>query len=247
MAPGDSSQAKVVKRVLRPKDAATLIIVDRSGTEPRVLMGRRRADLVFMPNMFVFPGGRVDPADRIAPSADGLDPDVESRLLMEMKGRISARRARGLAMAAIREAFEETGVVVGALAHAALSAPSEQWREFLAEGYLPVPGALRLLARAITPPGRPRRYDTRFFIADAESIAKRRDRLDGELSGIDWFTFEQMRALDLPRITRVIVEDLADHLAAGLESPQRRPFPFYFFRAGSFRRRLLPEPDPFPT
>ena len=94
MPAGDAKDAKPVKRALRPKDAATLIIVDRSGAEPRILMGRRRADLVFMPNMYVFPGGRVDAADRTAPAADDLDPDVEARLLIAMKGRVSARRAR---------------------------------------------------------------------------------------------------------------------------------------------------------
>lgn len=244
MAAGDTREAKSPRRALRPKDAATLIIVDRSGAEPRVLMGRRRADLVFMPNMYVFPGGRVDPADRTAPAAGELDPDVEARLLIAMKGRVSARRARGLAMAAIREAFEETGVVIGAAAGTPPpAAPSEPWREFLGEGYLPVPGAVRLVARAITPPGRPRRYDTRFFLAGADAISTRRDRLDGELSGIDWFTFDEMRALDLPRITRLVVEDIAEHLAAGPDAACLRPFPFYFFRGGSHQRLLLPQAD----
>ncbi len=243
MPAGDAKDATAVKRALRPKDAATLIIVDRAGPEPRILMGRRRADLVFMPNMYVFPGGRVDAADRTAPAADDLDPDVEARLLIAMKGRVSARRARGLAMAAIREAFEETGVVIGAPAGSPPPpAPSEPWRDFLAEGYLPAPGCVRLVARAITPPGRPRRYDTRFFLAGADAISTRRDRLDGELSGIDWFTFDQMRALDLPRITRLVVEDLADHLGAG-EAARQRPFPFYFFRGGTHQRLLLPQAD----
>lgn len=254
MAAGDADRRTQPNRALRPKDAATLVVVDRSGTEPRVLMGRRRADLVFLPNMYVFPGGRVDAADRTAPAADALDPDVEARLLIEMRGRPTARRARSLAMAAIREAFEETGIVIGTPWPGAPPAsppspqhesdlPASPWRDFLAEGYLPRPGAVSLLARAITPPGRPRRYDTRFFVADATSIATRRDHLDGELSGVDWFTFDAMRALDLPRITRVIIEDLADHLRHADNGSRRRPIPFYFFRAGSFRRTLLSQDE----
>lgn len=238
MATADSSGIEKPGRALRPRDASTLVIVDRSGSEPRVLMGRRRSDLVFLPNLFVFPGGRVDPSDRLAPACDALHPGDEARLLVEMKGRASARRARGLALAAIREAFEETGVVIGRRADPPAEV-SASWQEFLAEGYLPRPGAVTLLARAITPPGRPRRFDTRFFLADASDIATRRDRLDGELSGVDWFTFAEMRTLDLPRITRVVVEDLADHLAAGDDTSRLRPIPFYYFRAGSFRRKLL--------
>lgn len=237
-------------RALRPRDAATLVIVDRTGREPRVLMGRRRADLVFLPNMFVFPGGRVDSADRRVAGADELAPEETRRLLIEMKGRASAARARGLAMAAIREAFEETGVVIG-VAAARVAAPAQPWSDFFSEGYSPRPGALTYFARAITPPGRPRRYDTRFFMADVSAVAAQLERRDGELSGIDWFTFAQMRALELPRITRVVVDDLEAHLH-GWESRDVRPppIPFYFFHGGRYRRKLLapcPSGDVAPT
>src|ERR671912_2486752 len=49
---------------VRPKDAATLIIIDREGPGPKVLMGRRHAGHKFMPGKFVFPGGRIEPEDR---------------------------------------------------------------------------------------------------------------------------------------------------------------------------------------
>jgi 8-oxo-dGTP pyrophosphatase MutT (NUDIX family) len=225
-------------RALRPRDAATLIIVDRTGSEPRVLMGRRRADLVFLPNLYVFPGGRVDGADRRVASADELNPDETRRLLIEMKGRASAARARGLAMAAIREAFEETGVVIGAAAPGATT-PAQPWSEFFSEGYAPRPGALTYFARAITPPGRPRRYDTRFFVADVAAVAARLERRDGELSSVDWFTFAEMRALELPRITRVVVDDLDARLHHHERRDGDQPIPFYFFHAGSYRRKLL--------
>ena len=67
-------------RALRPRDAATLIIVDREGPEPRVLMGRRHEGHKFMPGKFVFPGGRVEPEDRRMAAAGALDPYVEDKL-----------------------------------------------------------------------------------------------------------------------------------------------------------------------
>ena len=91
----------------------------------------------------------------------------------------------------------------------------------------------------MTPPGRPRRYDTRFFCVEARHIAHRVDVLDGELSSLDWFTFEQMRTLDLPSITRVVLEDLSDRLKIGWSVADDTPVPFYNNRNGTFRRILL--------
>src|SRR3954465_8547504 len=96
----------------RPRDAATLILVDRSGTIPKVLVGKRHDNVVFMPGKFVFPGGRVDKTDNTHPVAAPIPKELEANLL---KGspKISASRARSLAIAAIREACEETGVPIG--------------------------------------------------------------------------------------------------------------------------------------
>lgn len=230
-------------RALRPRDAATLVVVDTTGYEPRVLMGRRRADLVFMPGKFVFPGGRVDPADRQVTCGDCL-PDIEQQKLFSgMKGPPSAERARAIALAAIRETYEEAGLLIGtADPHAANAAASGRanasWQPFLAHGIVPTVGALSLFARAITPPGRPRRYDTRFFAAEAGSIALRIPPPETELQSLDWFTLEDARTLDLPSITRAVLEDLAERLTAGL-SARQYPVPFYFFRNGAFRRELI--------
>ncbi|MGE0854723.1 MAG: NUDIX hydrolase, partial [Hyphomicrobiaceae bacterium] len=166
---------------LRPKDAATLVLVDRSGAEPRILMGRRRASEVFLPNKFVFPGGRLDRADWTAPAADALPERETERLLFDMKGRPSSERARALALTAVREMFEEAGLLLGCThptgGGSALSRhPS--WIRFLRTGHLPALSGLTFFARAITPPARPRRYDTRFFMADAASIAAASERPD---------------------------------------------------------------------
>lgn len=229
---------------MRPRDAATLVIVDRVMGLPRVLMGRRRLDQVFMPGKYVFPGGRVDDSDRNVKSADELHPVEVAKLLLDMKGTPSQARARALAMAAIRETFEEAGLVIGAPAESA-SGPGfdvPSWNEFFACGYQPKLSTLTLFARAITPPGRPRRYDTRFFCISADEISHRVDTSDGELSGLHWLTIEEARSLDLPAITRVILEDLTDFLKNGNGSGHA-PVPYYHHKNGTFRRELLTVAD----
>lgn len=234
-----SGEAKVRGVRLRPRDAATLVLVDHGGSEPHVLMGRRRATQVFLPNKFVFPGGRVDRGDRTMSSADELPDDVMRLLLADMKGTASPARARALALAAVRETFEEAGLVLGCPVGEASPARGSRhatWRSFQQAGFAPVLSHLSLLARAITPPSRPRRYDTRFFMADARSVCADVRQADDELSEIGWFTLSEMRALDLPNITRAIVEDLAVRLA---RPAANLPVPYYSFRNGSFQRDLI--------
>ncbi len=242
MSASESDAGETKPQRLRPRDAATLIIVDRSGREPRLLMGRRRMDQVFMPGKYVFPGGRVDKADRGMASADELGPYDQASLLMEMKGTASPVRARAIALAAIRETYEEAGLLIAAPGRMSARAVGGTWGGFAAHGLLPRLSALSFFARAITPPGRPRRFDTRFFWTDAASIARKVEPCDEELSGFDWFTPDEIRALDLPAITRVIIEDLSDRLTAGATADA--PVPFYHQRAGSFRRELLTPSGP---
>lgn len=233
--PGDDAA-----KAIRPRDAATLVIVDRVMGVPRVLMGRRRLDQVFMPGKYVFPGGRVDASDRTVESADELHPVEAAKLLLDMKGTPSQARARALAMAAIRETFEEAGLIIGAPAEPPakpLDPPS--WRDFFACGFRPKLSSLALFARAITPPGRPRRYDTRFFCISADEISHEVESSDGELSGLHWLTIEEARSLDLPAITRVMLEDLTDFLKVGNTGSGDALVPYYHHKNGTFRRELL--------
>ncbi|MCL4765889.1 MAG: NUDIX hydrolase [Hyphomicrobiaceae bacterium] len=233
---GDPAKA----RTMRPRDAATLIIVDRAAGAPRVLMGRRRMDQVFLPGKYVFPGGGVDASDRSVESADELRPAEIAKLLIDMKGGPSPTRARALGLAAIRETFEEAGLLIGAPAQGpATPIDVPGWSDFFACGYRPKLGALSLFARAITPPGRPRRYDTRFFCVTADEIGHRIETSDGELSGLHWLTIDEARSLDLPAITRVVLEDLTDHLKAAQRGTGPIPVPYYHHRKGTFRRELL--------
>ena len=187
----------------RPKDAATLILVRREGSTGRLLMGRRHAGHAFMPAKWVFPGGRVDRADFRASTTSELRPEVAARL---EKG-ASPSRARALAIAAVRETHEEAGLVLGRSEGDAL---------------LPDLAALDYVARAVTPPGRVRRFDARFLMAEASALASP-DRApgSGELEEIAWFTPDEARALDLPSITRFVVDEVAQRLLDAA-----RPVPF---------------------
>jgi 8-oxo-dGTP pyrophosphatase MutT (NUDIX family) len=205
-----------------------------------VLLGRRRADLVFMPGRFVFPGGRVDLADRhIAPEGD-LQPGNVDRLMVAMRGNASAQRARALALAAVRETFEEAGLLIGAPVAAGSALPkAKAWQEFFGLGFRPALGQLTFFARAITPPGRPRRFDTRFFCAPADAIVHKIAIAGGELSELEWHSIAQARTLELPNITRVVLEDLGERLAAGALLACDLPVPFYHRRNGAFVRSLI--------
>ncbi len=215
-------------RALRPRDAATLIIVDREGPEPRVLMGRRHEGHTFMPGKFVFPGGRVEPEDRRMAAAGALDPYVEDKLNARVQ-RPSPGFARAIALAAIRETFEETGIAVGVCDYGAPDDPPPgAWARFAEAGVFPALDAIDFLARAITPPGRVRRFDARFLVVDASAVAKRIDGVvnpDAELVELIWTPVASARDLDLPNITRLALDDLAAALDGGLD--RRRPRPFY--------------------
>lgn len=234
-----TSKAALKKKALRPRDAATLIIVDTSSGEPKVLLGRRRMDMVFMPGRYVFPGGRVDPADKTMAVEEDLSEDDLAKLLVGMKGTPSTARARGLALAAVRETFEEAGLIIGRSTPNLPVGKSPDWVDFLAHGFAPALSQLTFFARAITPPGRPRRFDTRFFCVPAEAIVHRVPIEDGELSDLEWHSLIQARSLELPNITRVVLEDLGERIQANALHAPEIPVPFYHRRQGSFRRDLI--------
>lgn len=218
---------------LRPLDAATLIVIDRTGRTPKFLMGKRHPALKFMPGHFVFPGGRMERGDAAMPVLGALHPRAEQALLARMV-RPTPERGRALALTAIREMYEETGLMFGSRAYGAPErVPNNGWEAFRQHGVLPDLGALQVIARAITPTKRVKRFDTRFFAIDRRAIGHVQDGIVGpesELVELAWVTFRQARALDLPYITRVILTDLEDRLANGF-APEL-PVPFYYHRSG---------------
>ncbi|TIU92623.1 MAG: NUDIX hydrolase, partial [Mesorhizobium sp.] len=182
---------------IRPRDAATLILLDRKGDEFLVLMGRRHARHAFMPGKFVFPGGRTDPADSRIPVATALQPEEQARLTAGV-GRTSPARARAIALSAIRETYEEAGLLIGQ--KGAFATTRRDWQGFAEHGVRPSLEALRFVARAITPPNRVRRFDTRFFSAWREDVAV--ELPDGgptnELEELVWLQLAKAREADIP-------------------------------------------------
>jgi 8-oxo-dGTP pyrophosphatase MutT (NUDIX family) len=225
---------------MRPRDAATLIIIDRVAREPKLLMGRRHPGHVFMPGKFVFPGGRIEAGDRSMVAAGTLHPRAEAALHARVV-RPSAQLGRALALAAIRETFEETGLLVGTKDYGPPDgAPAGPWTAFREHGVFPDLEAMHVIARAITPPNRPRRFDTRFFAVDRMAVAAQVDGItgpDAELIELAWVTLANARTLDLPSITQVILEELEDRLKAGFA--HELPVPFYYERRGRFVREVL--------
>lgn len=214
---------------VRPRDAATLIIVRRDARKPRVLMGKRNAGHSFMPNLWVFPGGRIDRADFRAPHVSELRPAVAATFNAHLR----PGRGKALALAAIRETFEEAGLLLGKPAEPRpLVGP---WREFLAQGASPDLEALDIVARAITPPMVAKRFDTWFLMAEAEKLMSLERQPDcGELEEIAWVEFDEALALPLPAVTRMMIREAV----ARLEDPSR-PQPFMRFKQGAMRPLTL--------
>lgn len=216
-------------RAVRPRNAATLIIVRRDRSKPQVLMGKRHGGHDFMPNLWVFPGGRIDPSDFRAPFATDLRPEVAARF----EAHIPATRGRALALTAIRETFEEAGLLLGkAVAPRPTVGP---WREFLAQGVAPDLEALEIVARAVTPPMLAKRFDTWFLMADAERLVSLERQPDcGELEEVAWVDFDEAIALPLPQVTRMVIGEAVERL-----NDAERPRPYIRFGVGKTRTSHL--------
>jgi 8-oxo-dGTP pyrophosphatase MutT (NUDIX family) len=223
----DKDEKLVPGPALRPKDAATLIIVRRETDGPRVLMGKRHSGMAFQPNKFVFPGGRIDPGDERIKVGGDLRPEVLAKACIGT----TPSRARGLALAAVRETFEETGVLLGERTAGVPRTRAPAWAKFFAHGIVPRLDTFDLVARAVTPPGRTRRFDARFFMVDGSAIAHTLDTAHTEeLLTPTWLTFAEARALDLMTITRHVLDEVEARTAA---SPDiARPIPYFRFTRG---------------
>lgn len=214
-----------------PRDAATLILYRLDDDSPRILMGCRSEGHDFMPNKYVFPGGRVDEEDADAPSLTELSEEQDRVLRLK-----SLRPPRAFPLAAIREMFEETGLIVGKPSRPPPGQPAS-WSDYYAQGVAPCLQPFTLIGRAITPPMRHKRFDARFFMADArEALIDDRKPVDGaELNDLRWFTLKEAAELDLPNVTRFVVSEIEARLIA---KQQQRPFYLYWSEQGHVRERL---------
>lgn len=202
---------------VRPRDAASLVIHRKRATHFEVLMGRRGKRARFKPGVYVFPGGGLERADYRARPARPLAGEVTRQLAV---GR-SVAKANALAMAAVREACEEAGLMfgvpgqVGPVRHAT-------WASFHASALAPDLGALDFLGRAITPSVQPIRFHARFFAAD---FAHFHGELagDGELEDLRWIRLDDSGGLEMMMVQQMILKTLAARLA-GRDAPPQRLF-----------------------
>lgn len=217
------------------RDAATLVLYRRQAGRLEVLMGERHGASAFMPNRYVFPGGRLDLTDyRIRPAAP-LSP-VSAARLGRAKG-TGPRKALALALAAIRETFEESGLRIARQTRLQKS-PPPNWSEFCAGGLAPDPSPLLYICRAITPPGRPRRFDARFFAAPAEA-AEGKLRPSPELDKLTWIAPADTGDLLLPGITQFVLAELEAWLSPAAAADPARPVPFHYMRRGQRQQDLV--------
>jgi 8-oxo-dGTP pyrophosphatase MutT (NUDIX family) len=215
-----SSERKVS---VRPRDASSVVLVRGRGEEAEVLMGRRRSKAAFLPDIYVFPGGRVDAADIAASRSLPQPRDLVDRLTRR------CRSARGLALAiaALRETYEETGLL---LADPEVPAPRVRldaplWRAYAEATAGPALGRLRYVARAITPTTSPRRFNTRFFMIDA-TFAHGTLLPESELLDLRWVRITEAKdKLDVVDVTEFVLATVRRHLAG--EADERVPLWHY--------------------
>jgi len=203
------------------RDAATVIVLRDRMTAPRVLMGQRGSNAAFMPNKFVFPGGALDAGDAAVP----LTAPLAALCCKRLRENSATDLSRALPVAAIRELWEETGLLLGQ-SGAWPAPPPPDWASFADTGHVPCADGMQFVFRAITPPGRPRRFDARFFLIDAEFIANDPDDFSAaseELSHLQWVPLNEARALDLPFITEVVLAEV-EASAQDTSPPASVPF-----------------------
>ncbi len=188
------------------RNAATVIVLRDRYDTPRILMGQRGAKAAFMPNKFVFPGGAVDAGDAQVPLAAPLGDLCATRLTEDADPAL----AHAIAVAAIRELWEETGLVLGTPGAWTGDVPAD-WTTFAGTDHLPNAAPLQFVFRALTPPGRPRRFDARFFLVDADDLSSDPDDFSAasdELSHLQWVALSDARSFDMPFITEVVMSEV---------------------------------------
>jgi len=200
---------------VRPSDAASLVLIRNRAAHAEVLMGKRARRHRFLPDVYVFPGGRVERGDHRVVPLTPLRAEVAQLLAQSA----SHARARALAVAAVRETWEETGLALGSVENGVLR---------------PALDALDHIVRAITPTVSPIRFHARFFVAEDDQLQGRL-RGNGELLDLDWRTIEGCLALPLADITEFVLGELRSYLRTR-HPPARTPLFTYRYGRASVQR-----------
>jgi 8-oxo-dGTP pyrophosphatase MutT (NUDIX family) len=206
-------------RPIRPVDAAGLILLRGRRDAPEVLLGRRHSKTAFLPDIYVVPGGRVD-AEDLQPSGfpEPVHPTVAGNLAVGCR-----RPPIAFLRAALRETHEETGLLVGRPSASADSPGAGVWGAYGAAGLAPEFGGLDFVLRAITPRESPRRYNTRFFLADGSQAAGDL-KGDGELLDLAWRSTRALDGLNIVDVTweviRAAMRRWQDRAPVGSDTPK---------------------------
>jgi 8-oxo-dGTP pyrophosphatase MutT (NUDIX family) len=205
-------------RPVRPRDAASLILIRESGEggadDCLVLLGRRAARHAFLPHFYVFPGGRLDAEDYSAAVASDIAPDVADRVALSCPNTGDTTMPRALAVAAVRETHEETGLLLGGLGEGGAVRPEL--------------APLDYVGRAITPPESPIRFHARFFTCAAE-LATGDLKGSGELLDLGWRPIRAALSMPIADVTEFMLEEVI-RLRRG--SSIRAGAPLFSYRNG---------------
>jgi len=220
------------------RNAATVILVRETLDGPKVLMGQRGHSAAFMPDKFVFPGGATDPED----TQVSLAGEPSDRTLEQLAKHSDPDLVKPLLLSAVREMWEETGhalAITSDTAPGLAGAQPQSWQAFFNNGWLPDASGLSFIFRAITPPGRPRRFDARFFLGRAELITGDPDDFSNasdELAHLQWIPLSKTREFDLPFITEVVLAEVQSRLA---NPHEEHAVPFFAHEDGRSQFRRL--------
>jgi len=213
-------------RPVRPRDAAGLVLLRRQGKHREVLLGRRRATARFLPGVYVYPGGRLDLEDRLASGFDERFAELPQGL-----DRATQRLAPALLRAAVRETYEESGLLLGRPGKTSGTPGSAPiWQAYREAGLTPAFEAARLFVRAVTPTYSRIRFHTRFFIMDATGLAVGEIR-DSELEDVGWVPLPEARKLPMVDVTDFVL----GHAEKEAPEPQA---PLFSYRRDDLRPDL---------
>ena len=229
----ERQKRKDLLRAPKPRVASTLVLTCGSGKNLKILMGQRSKKHDFMPSVYVFPGGRVDRADSFAKYAGDLSPRTE-RIL---EAAYNPRRARAVALACVRETYEETGLMLGQASDMHRNLTHASYDAFREAGQLPDLAGIEVFGRAVTPPHRHKRFDAWFFVKHMGEEISTQIADSSELLNVGWFTFDQIEKQETQRATDMMLQVLKRCLNA-----DRLPDNIFYSRAvrGDYKMLQFP-------
>lgn len=235
MTQAERDKRKALARAVRPRIASTIVLIHGPKENPKILMGQRSSRHDFMPSVYVFPGGRVDRADSYADYVGDLSP----RSARILEAAFTPRKARAVALASVRETYEETSLLLGQKAETNRNINNPSWDAFRKAGLKADLTGIEVFGRAITPPHRHKRFDAWFFVKHLGMPDLPKIEDSAELLNVGWFTFAQIKELELQRATQMMLRVLEQYL-----STDKPPADIFFSHAtrGKFNSDRFPAP-----